>query len=807
MSNIKISQLPQAQILTGSEQVPVNQQGVTVRTTAQAIASLSNVDISQSIIADAGSTTKVPSVNATKTYVDGLVLGLVDDRGNFTPSPTPPGGFPTLNGSGTGGQIMKGDLWFIDDVGYIDSVAVTVGQSIRALQDNPLQDPTKWNILSAGLIQSTLDAVLAAGNTAVDKIIELTTTSAGFSHLGSDIFYIQDITGGILGVYSNTHTSIQDSTTNPLNSIYVTSSVEYGYPYITAVSVGNNTSGTLQNDSLIFTDSIGTISIVPPASITGTQILTMPDNTGIIALTSDILPTTLQQVTSGVNKDLIDSINLQGIDAGASQSGHNVNLFGESAGSGNSINNLNAFGYFAARGNSGSNVNALGFRAADNNVYSDINAFGRNAYADHNNQTVFSKDGGLQLARLSYTNLTANRKYELPDNSGTIALLSDIANTSSWSLAGNAGTIPGTDFIGTTDNVDLVFKVNNTEVLRIDSVYGQVKTTNSFRAEGADTLVMAFSNIGNGGVFIAQDNVTKGYIGMNNGSGGNSQIQCNNLTSSTVLQLPDASGTIPLSVNGNTADSAGEITLTIPTVTLQVATAGTNKNLTNGINLQGTNAGTSNSGTNINAFGTFAGNFNSGSRINAFGNTATENNTGSDVNALGNTSAYQNAGTDVNALGNTSAILNLGSHVNALGKSAASSNSGSGVNAMGQQAASSNSGTAVNAMGDQSAYVNSGSNINAFGTNAAQTNNGDNVNALGANAASGNTGSDVNAFGLGAGTGNTLSGMTIFSNDSMPSYADYTAASAAITVMLGATAGCTYLYHDQATNSIGAVRL
>ena len=36
---------------------------------------------------------------------------------------------------------------------------------------------------------------------------------------------------------------------------------------------------------------------------------------------------------------------------------------------------------------------------------------------------------------------------------------------------------------------------------------------------------------------------------------------------------------------------------------------------------------------------------------------------------------------------------------------------------------------------------------------------------------------------------------------------DFTAASAAITVVLGGSAGSTYLYHDQATNSIGAVRL
>jgi len=41
------------------------------------------------------------------------------------------------------------------------------------------------------------------------------------------------------------------------------------------------------------------------------------------------------------------------------------------------------------------------------------------------------------------------------------------AATSGWSLTGNAGTTPGTNFIGTTDAQDLVFKANNTERLRI----------------------------------------------------------------------------------------------------------------------------------------------------------------------------------------------------------------------------------------------------------------------------------------------------------------------------------------------------
>jgi hypothetical protein len=37
----------------------------------------------------------------------------------------------------------------------------------------------------------------------------------------------------------------------------------------------------------------------------------------------------------------------------------------------------------------------------------------------------------------------------------------------SWSLAGNAGTDPATNFIGTTDNKDIVFKTNNAERFRI----------------------------------------------------------------------------------------------------------------------------------------------------------------------------------------------------------------------------------------------------------------------------------------------------------------------------------------------------
>ncbi|MEZ4874587.1 MAG: hypothetical protein R2793_03830 [Flavobacteriaceae bacterium] len=38
-----------------------------------------------------------------------------------------------------------------------------------------------------------------------------------------------------------------------------------------------------------------------------------------------------------------------------------------------------------------------------------------------------------------------------------------------WKLTGNSGTNPSTNFLGTTDNRDLVFRTNNTEEMRIES--------------------------------------------------------------------------------------------------------------------------------------------------------------------------------------------------------------------------------------------------------------------------------------------------------------------------------------------------
>ncbi len=169
---------------------------------------------------------------------------------------------------------------------------------------------------------------------------------------------------------------------------------------------------------------------------------------------------TLQEVLDN-NHDLVDGNNFQGTGAGSTNTGSRVNAFGEdscfanagldinsfgkNAGRNNTANDcnfigagsgLNNTGYFvnglgagSAENNTGFYVNAFGRGAGSSNSFKNINLFGYFATADADNQTVFSKWTTLvtkYLGRLSFNNITADRKWELPDASGTIALTSDI---------------------------------------------------------------------------------------------------------------------------------------------------------------------------------------------------------------------------------------------------------------------------------------------------------------------------------------------------------------------------------------------
>lgn len=92
--------------------------------------------------------TLYPTVQAVKTYADALVVGLLDDRGNYDASSNV---FPSSGGSGTAGAVLKGDLWYISVGGTLGGTSVSVGSSVRALVDSPGQTAGNWDILDAGL--------------------------------------------------------------------------------------------------------------------------------------------------------------------------------------------------------------------------------------------------------------------------------------------------------------------------------------------------------------------------------------------------------------------------------------------------------------------------------------------------------------------------------------------------------------------------------------------------------------------------------------------------------------------------------
>ena len=149
----------------------------------------------------------------------------------------------------------------------------------------------------------------------------------------------------------------------------------------------------------------------------------------------------------------------------------------------------------------------------------------------------------------------------------------------------------------------------------------------------------------------------------------------------------------------------------------------------------------------------------------------------------------------------------------AFGKGALNNNATDSVIGIGSDAAGENTGQKVNAIGLGAAYDNNGNNVNAIGYLAGYGNQSSSVIAIGESAGRKNSGAFCTFIGINAGydsvgdVGNSLASKFVIANNHMPSYADRTAATTAITVLLGAVAGNTYLYYNQTTFAIEGVRL
>lgn len=133
---------------------------------------------------------------ATLQQVQSYVVGLFDDRGNFTPS----GSYPSSGGSGTAGAILKGDIWTISGLGSgvsgtMGTKTVYDGDTVRALSDTPGQTNSSWeaseNALGYTPITNVLNsAQVIVGNssnvaTAVTLSGDITVNNAGVTAIGA----------------------------------------------------------------------------------------------------------------------------------------------------------------------------------------------------------------------------------------------------------------------------------------------------------------------------------------------------------------------------------------------------------------------------------------------------------------------------------------------------------------------------------------------------------------------------------------------------------------------------------------------
>jgi len=417
-------------------------------------------NLSTSVPTDGTSDVKYPSVKAVKDYADGLVVGLLNDRGNWAAGASP-GAYPTnppATGSGPAGAILKGDIWFISTNGFLGTTAVSIGASVRALVDSPSPSTdADWDIIDAGLgftPENVTNKVSTGANVNADP-----TSTSKYPSVNALVEYVTNYSPTPTTPDLQTVTGAGYTTSDPIQASSIgfidPTFSNYAVFYCETVGLGSrirlddsfasprlslDTAGT---DLTVWANTGSTQAILDFASVSGTQTYTFPNATGTVALTSDITSTLSSYVpyTGATNNIDLGIYGINGLD-----------------GSTNTYSVLPAGLSFSDTGFSSSvSIDKVSVTCSISSGHAAINvsgtpqvgAYSSGGYAiltlDTGGEGLLAFNNGLSISSIKCNNVTAGRTLQLPDSTGTLlTTVSTSAGPLTTGVDGNV-TIPDAD--------------------------------------------------------------------------------------------------------------------------------------------------------------------------------------------------------------------------------------------------------------------------------------------------------------------------------------------------------------------------
>lgn len=278
-------------------------------------------------------------------------------------------------------------------------------------------------------------------------------------------------------------------------------------------------------------------------------------------------------------------------------------------------------------------------------------------------QTVAITGAGATTVAGTYPNftVTSTDNQTLGSNATSITLTNggsvpfSTINANDWHTNGNAGTNATTNFLGTTDNIDLVLRTNNLESMRIGAngavMIGTTTPAARFTSAngGAGTAIAGISNGGTGIIGQGGAPLSSGVTGLNVNLAGTGVVGAgNNLTAiifsggtGGAFTGNDGSYSKAATNTGTGVVGLGNNIATANTITTGSGGAFTGTDGVYGKSVSTTGTGVIGAGNNVNQFFTFSsgggGGF-TGTGNGVFGMAT--NTTGTSVGVLGDGSQF-----------------------------------------------------------------------------------------------------------------------------------------------------------------------